>query len=73
MDPIYHHHQTSHYHTRATTRVGVIELLVTFCYFHLELYDLLLLHIAVIKIPTITIKVILQEVKVRLMKKFQGY
>ena len=40
---------------------------------HLELDDLLLLHFGIIKIPITTVKVTLQKVKVKMMKKFQGY
>ena len=39
----------------------------------LEVDDLLLPHFGVIKIPITTVKVILQKVKVKMMKKFQGY
>ena len=40
---------------------------------HLEVDDLLLLHFGIIKIPITTVKVTLQKVKVKMMKKFQGY
>ena len=39
----------------------------------LEVDDLLLPHFGIIKIPITTVKVTLQKVKVKMMKKFQGY
>ena len=68
-----------HYHlTNTTSLTGLVcsqwsELLALAPSSQLELDDLLLLHFGIIKIPITTVKVTLQKVKVKMMKKFQGY
>ena len=85
MDPIHYHH---HHHLASPEGfnwtglepVQCSELLALALALapigpcsHLELDDLLLLHFGIIKIPITTVKVTLQKVKVKMMKKFQGY
>ena len=76
MDLIHYHHLSATFSSQPGALTGqvwshiIVELVLVVT---LEVDDLLLPHFGIIKIPITTVKVTLQKVKVKMMKKFQGY